>query len=118
MSLETIYGYWNPVPIMSVATAVALAMFLGLWIAYRRGWSGAGARRGAGSGGFDAFHARLARDFAPPVATRFWDGVSSAASSAAQGARKLYTGDGQTYALYILYYFIGLYLLDRIGNAL
>ena len=31
MSLEMIYGYWNPVPVMAVAVVVAAILFAALW---------------------------------------------------------------------------------------
>ena len=31
MSLEMIYGYWNPVPTMLIAIAISALLFLALW---------------------------------------------------------------------------------------
>ena len=36
MSLEMIYGYWNPVPVMSAAVAVSALLFGLLWLLRRR----------------------------------------------------------------------------------
>jgi hypothetical protein len=46
----------------------------------------------------------------PPFATAFWGGLTGATTSLAQRSRTLYTGNGQTYSLYILYYFLVLYI--------
>jgi hypothetical protein len=46
----------------------------------------------------------------PPVATAFWNGLTSATTGLAQNARMLYSGNAQTYNLYILCYFIVLYV--------
>ncbi|MGM0431681.1 MAG: proton-conducting transporter membrane subunit [Spirochaetota bacterium] len=42
--------------------------------------------------------------FLAPWATRFWNGLRSAAGLTGSMARRLYTGNGQTYALHILIY--------------
>ncbi len=49
------------------------------------------------------------RALTPPAATAFWGGLADATTSVAQRARMIYTGNGQAYNLYILYYFIFLY---------
>jgi hypothetical protein len=45
----------------------------------------------------------------PPLAAKFWDGVRDLALAAAANCRQIYTGNGQTYALYVLLYFLALY---------
>ena len=46
----------------------------------------------------------------PPIARKFWGGISLGALSLAGLTRRIYTGNGQTYALYVLYYFLALYV--------
>jgi hypothetical protein len=46
----------------------------------------------------------------PPIANLVWSGLTGATMAAAQRTRKIYTGDGQTYNLYMLYYFLLLYV--------
>ena len=41
----------------------------------------------------------------------FWNGVSAVTLGVADRARRIYTGNGQTYCLYILYYFVFLYII-------
>ena len=47
MSLETIYGYWNPMPVAVVALAAAAGLFALFWLIYRRAKAGAADRRGS-----------------------------------------------------------------------
>ena len=46
----------------------------------------------------------------PPWAIEFWGGLTTATVTLADRARVVYSGNGQTYNLYILYYFIALYV--------
>jgi formate hydrogenlyase subunit 3/multisubunit Na+/H+ antiporter MnhD subunit len=113
MSLEMIYGYWNPVPVMAVAVAVSVLLFGALWLLWRASWM---KRPGMASDtqrrplGFYAFYkptfARLTR----PLARNFWNGIGASATALAGGTSWIYTGDGQTYTLYVFYYFIVLYV--------
>ena len=105
MSLETIYGYWNPVPVMAVTVAAAALLFAVFWLMYR------GKRREIGDlDRFFAFHRALLARALPPVASRFWQGVSDGARAAAGSARMIYTGNGQTYALYVVFYILAIYI--------
>jgi hypothetical protein len=75
------------------------------WAIYRR------ARREDGNlARFIAYYRPMFRRAMPPVAILFWEGVAATASIAAGLLRKIYTGNGQTYALTVLFYFIALYL--------
>ncbi len=54
--------------------------------------------------------------FLTPWATRFWKRVLSVVRVVGSSTRRIYSGDGQTYALYVLLYAIVLMLLLRGGN--
>jgi formate hydrogenlyase subunit 3/multisubunit Na+/H+ antiporter MnhD subunit len=111
MSLEMIYGYWNPVPVMTFAVAASAVIFGALWLLQRGGnvtISNAGG--GSLSSGFYTFSKRAFTMLTPPWATAFWVGLAGTVCSIADRTRLLYTGNGQTYNLYILYYFLALYL--------
>ena len=107
MSLETIYGYWNPIPVMAITVAIAAVLFFVVWLRYIYGY------RRAPTTGVTVFYAfyqpglsRLLR----PVAIAFWRGISDLTLSAAGSVRQIYTGDGQTYCLYVLWYVIAIYV--------
>ncbi|MGH6761994.1 MAG: complex I subunit 5 family protein [Phyllobacterium sp.] len=114
MSLETIYGYWNPVPVMLGSVAIALFLFAAIWFYYQ--WqpelkpSPAGGSRAEI---YDFYRPGLG-GVLTPIAIMFWDGFSTVIDGAAELIRKIYTGNGQSYALYILYYFIALYLINSL----
>ena len=103
MSLEMIYGYWNPFPVMMFAVIVSAVLFGLFWLVRNAGWL----RERAD---VYRFFTAVFSTLTPPVAVAFWSGLSSATTSLAQGARKVYTGNAQAYNLYILYYFIVVYV--------
>jgi formate hydrogenlyase subunit 3/multisubunit Na+/H+ antiporter MnhD subunit len=112
MSLEMIYGTWNPVPVMAFAVIVS-ALLCGLfWLVQRSGWWAAianveiGGMRSSLYNGLKTVFTILT----PPWASAFWGGLAAATTASAERIRMLYTGNGQTYCLYILYYFLGLYV--------
>jgi formate hydrogenlyase subunit 3/multisubunit Na+/H+ antiporter MnhD subunit len=102
MSLEMIYGYWNPFPVMMFAVIISAILFGLFWLLRNAGWL----RRRAD---LYRFFTAVFTTLTPPVAVAFWSGLSSATTSIAQSARKIYTGNAQAYNLYILYYFVVLY---------
>ena len=106
MSLEMIYGYWNPFPVMMFAVIVSAVLFGLFWLARNAGWLQYGTRRA----GLYRFFTDIFTTLTPPVAIAFWDGLAGATTLLAQRARMIYTGNAQTYNLYILYYFIVVYV--------
>ncbi len=110
MSLEMIYGIWNPVPIMIVSLIVSAILF-GLFQVLRTGRSApnipvAGTVQSSFYDGYKSMIAALT----PPLASRFWTSRFWASLVVlTPRVRRLYTGNGQTYNLYILYYFLILY---------
>jgi formate hydrogenlyase subunit 3/multisubunit Na+/H+ antiporter MnhD subunit len=107
MSLEMIYGYGNPLPVMAFAVIVSAIIFGLFWLIRRAGWVFSS---GATPAGLRHFFVPVFTALTPPFATAFWDGLTAATASIAQRSRTLYTGNGQTYSLYILYYFLVLYV--------
>jgi formate hydrogenlyase subunit 3/multisubunit Na+/H+ antiporter MnhD subunit len=105
MSLEMIYGYWNPVPVMTFSVVVSAILFGLLWLLRRRG----SPRERAQTSVYDSFKTLFAA-LTPPFAILFWNGVATATATLALRIRTLYTGNGQTYNLYIVYYFIAIYV--------
>ena len=120
MSLEMIYGFWNPVPVMLSAVVVAVILFAIFWWLQRRSAiDGAGLRQNSGSSSWSAFYSfcqRVFATFTPSVAVAFWDTLTLATLALAARARHIYTGNAQTYCLCILYYFLALYAMGG-GHA-
>jgi hypothetical protein len=119
MSLEMIYGYWNPVPAMVIAVAMSAALFVAFWLLRRDGRiRSVGVRASAWSGmtpaGFYAFYKRVFATLTPSFATAFWGRLSAETITIAELTSRLYTGNGQTYSLYVLYYFIFIYSVSGI----
>ncbi|MBB3456053.1 formate hydrogenlyase subunit 3/multisubunit Na+/H+ antiporter MnhD subunit [Rhizobium sp. BK313] len=112
MSLETIYGYWNPVPIMAISVTVA-ALLLGLFLLIYR--SGRGRSVPVSTAHFYRFYRAAFAPLVTPVANFIWDGVCDLTIGMAGAVRRVYTGNGQTYALHVLYYVIAVYLLGTLG---
>jgi formate hydrogenlyase subunit 3/multisubunit Na+/H+ antiporter MnhD subunit len=112
MSLEMIYGYWNPLPVMAFAIIVSGILFGLFWLLQRSGWWRATANvesGGARSSLYEVFKTVFAM-LTPPWAGAVWGGLTAATTAAAERIRMIYTGNGQTYNLYILYYFLVLYI--------
>ena len=49
MSLEMIYGYWNPFPVMMLAVIVSAVLFGLFWLVRNAGWMRPGAARAGGT---------------------------------------------------------------------
>jgi NADH:ubiquinone oxidoreductase subunit 5 (subunit L)/multisubunit Na+/H+ antiporter MnhA subunit len=104
MSLESIYGFWNPTPVVLVVLAVAVVLFALFVLFYR-----SRRRKGTNVPGFFRFYRPILARTVPPFAMMFWRGVSHFALAAAGRIRRVYTGNAQTYALYVLGYFLAIY---------
>jgi formate hydrogenlyase subunit 3/multisubunit Na+/H+ antiporter MnhD subunit len=118
MSLELIYGHWNPVPTMAVAVAISVILFVAFWLLKRTDSIRSAGTRAAGwsdtAASFYAFYKSAFATLTPPLARAFWDCSSAGTMALAERTRKIYNGNGQTYSLYILYFFIVLYVASRV----
>src|SRR5262249_35315010 len=116
MSLEMIYGHWNPIPVMAIAVLASVILWSMLLLLRRAAWFASltartpGGQRAVAS---DLVFYPLFAVLTPPLAPAFWKGVSAATLGIADRARRIYTGNGQVYCMYILYYFIVLYIVCR-----
>ncbi|MDJ0806809.1 MAG: proton-conducting transporter membrane subunit [Gammaproteobacteria bacterium] len=59
---------------------------------------------------FFSFYEKALGPLLKPRATAFWDGVSEWSHTIGSTLRVLYTGNGQTYALYVLFYVVMIYI--------
>jgi len=107
MSLKTIYNYWDPTPVVIIVIIVAAILFGLFWATYRTHYDKSIAIPRFAR--FFFFYRLMLRRMVPPVANLFWSGVSDGVGNIAASLRKLYTGNGQTYAMYVLCYFLALY---------
>jgi formate hydrogenlyase subunit 3/multisubunit Na+/H+ antiporter MnhD subunit len=114
MSLEMIYGYWNPTPVMLLAIAVSAALFALLWFAQHSdiftAMTGPIKRNIPPAHRFYDFCKSAFGVLTPPWASTFWSEVATAIDNLALRTRTPYTGNGQTYLLYMLYYVMTLYV--------
>ena len=90
---------------MLVALATSAILFAVAWLLYRGDMLSSFTLDR-----FFAFWRGVIARLVPPIATRFWQGIADGARGSAAAVRLVYTGDGQTYALYVLLYFLALYL--------
>lgn len=107
MSLELIYAYWNPARAMAGAVGLAAIGAALMWVFYRWG------RRPSYSSGLSRFFRHYRSLLSPVLALRaepFWGAVSATVAGAADAARRVYSGNGQTYALQVLSYVLVLYV--------
>ena len=115
MSLQMIYGSWNPVPVMVFSVIISALLLALFWLLRRKGWSTSprsidNLGKGAARASFYDFTTSIFAMLTPPWASAFWSKLAVTIATVAQRARMLYTGNGQTYNLYILYYFLVLYV--------
>jgi formate hydrogenlyase subunit 3/multisubunit Na+/H+ antiporter MnhD subunit len=103
LSLELIYATWNPAPVMAFAVAVAAILFAVLWLVQRS------RPLGVASQSLYSFAQTVCAALTPPLALRFWSEVAAVAAFAAERSRRIYTGNGLTYNLAIVYYLLVLY---------
>lgn len=119
MSLEMIYGYWNPAPTMAVAVAISVTLFVAFWLLKRSDSIKSAATRATAwndtaVASFYAFYKSVFATLTPPLACAFWDALSAGTMALADRTRKIYNGDGQLYCLYILYFFVALYVASDV----
>lgn len=105
MSLELIYAYWNPVPVMAFAVTIAAILLGLLWLVHRSRPLDEITR------GIYGFAQAICAALTPPLARRLWSELIATTAFAAERSRRIYTGNGQLYNLYIVYYVLVLYAL-------
>ncbi len=121
------YGYWNPVVIMIVIAVIFIAVFLILigmnhnaqWVkqfnivfAAERPYK---PQTTHFAWNFFAPYRKAMGLIETPVATTFWNGVTDSLAGTAEFGRRLYTGNGQTYAVQVLFFVVAVYLIAMGG---
>jgi len=124
MTLESSLGYWNGTMIMIVVAGVFMVpllilLFLSRFIKIQKvkqfNIVFAAERPHAPEEthyayNFYSFYAKVMGPLIKPRATAFWDGISEWSHTLGSTLRVLYTGNGQTYALYVLFYVVMIYI--------
>ncbi|MEJ1991356.1 MAG: proton-conducting transporter membrane subunit [Maritimibacter sp.] len=123
------FGYWNPVAIMGVIGVIFVSVLLLLV------WMNHNAQRVkqfnivfSAERPFKPQTTHFAWNFfAPyrkalgfltlPVVTGFWNGVTDALHSTADFTRRIYSGNGQTYAVQVLFFVVATYFIAMGGAS-
>jgi formate hydrogenlyase subunit 3/multisubunit Na+/H+ antiporter MnhD subunit len=124
LTITSQYGYWAPIPIMLVVGAIFATLFLWLLFVNRKAqkvkqfnivfaaerpyrpetthfaWN------------FFAPYRKALGFLTQPHVTRFWTTLSEALHSGADLTRRIYTGNGQTYAIHLLAFVVVVFLLQ------
>jgi NADH:ubiquinone oxidoreductase subunit 5 (subunit L)/multisubunit Na+/H+ antiporter MnhA subunit len=120
------YGYWNPISIMVIVGVIFATLFAWLLFVNRRAqpvkqfnivFSGERPFRPETTHfawNFFAPYRKALGFLTTPAATRFWEGIADLLHSAGDLGRRLYTGNGQTYAYHLLAFVVAVYLI-RLG---
>ena len=119
------YGYWNPIAIMISVGVIFGTLFAWLLFVNRKAqkvkqfnivFSGERPFRPETTHfawNFFAPYRKALGFLVQPFATLFWNGVAELLHSVADLARRLYNGNGQTYAFHFFLFVILAYLLGR-----
>ena len=128
-TITSAFGYWNPVAIMAVIAAIFVAVFLLLL------WMNHNAQKVkqfnivfSAERPFKPQTTHFAWNFfAPyrkalgflvmPVVTTFWGAITDSLHSTAEFTRRIYTGNGQTYAVQVLFFVVATYLIAMGGAS-
>ena len=122
------YGYWNPVAIMLIVGVIFATLFVWLLFVNRRAqrvkqfnivYSAERPYRPETTHfawNFFAPYRKALGFLTAPLATRFWGAITDLLHSAGDLGRRIYTGNGQTYAYHLLLFVVAVYLL-RIGSG-
>ncbi|WP_223428526.1 proton-conducting transporter transmembrane domain-containing protein [Tateyamaria pelophila] len=105
-SLETIYGIWDPTPVMLTSIAAAAGL-MALWWGLSKVMGKSVRARAA------LVLARpLPQAATPRLAQAAWGAFVHGIEVLADGTRRIYTGNGQFYVLLVLAYFLVLYFMS------
>jgi hypothetical protein len=126
LTITSSFGYWSPISIMIVVGVIFTTLFAWLLFVNRKAqkvkqfnivyaaerpyrpetthfaWN------------FFAPYRKALGFLTQPLVTRFWEALTDLLHTAADLLRRLYTGDGQTYAIHLLAFVVAVYLL-RMG---
>jgi len=120
------YGYWNPVAIMIIVAVIFGTLFAWLLFVNRRAqkvkqfnivFAGERPYRPETTHfawNFFAPYRKALGFLVQPFATRFWEAITNILHTAGDLSRRLYNGNGQSYAFHLLAFVVMAYLM-RMG---
>ena len=123
------FGYWNPVAIFAVIVTVFVAVLLillgmnhnaqkvkqfNIVFSAERPFK---PQTTHFAWNFFAPYRKAMGLIEAPVVTTFWTGVTDAFAGTAEFGRRLYTGNGQTYAVHVLFFVVAVYLIAMGGAS-
>jgi NADH:ubiquinone oxidoreductase subunit 5 (subunit L)/multisubunit Na+/H+ antiporter MnhA subunit len=123
------FGYWNPVVIMVVISVIFVTLFLILLAKnhdavkvkqFNIVFSAERPFRPETTHyawNFFAPYRKAMGFMETPLVTRFWGGLTDGLAGAAEFGRRLYGGNGQTYAVQVLMFVVAVYLIAMGGMA-
>jgi formate hydrogenlyase subunit 3/multisubunit Na+/H+ antiporter MnhD subunit len=124
MTITSSFGYWSPVQIMIVIGVIFVSLFMWLLFVNRRaqpvkqfnmGYSAERPFRPETTHfawNFFAPYRKALGFLTQPLVTNFWCAITDLLHALADMLRKLYTGNGQTYAFHFLAFVVVVYLLQ------
>ncbi len=125
-AISSNFGYWNPISIMIIVGVIFMTLLGWLLLVNRKAqkvkqfnivYSAERPFRPETthySWNFFAPYRKAMGVFTQPLVTRFWDSMVDLLHSGADVTRRMYTGNGQTYAIHFLAFVVVVYLL-RMG---
>lgn len=123
LTITSDFGYWSPVSIMVIVGVIFATLFAWLLFVNRRAQPvkqfniAFAAERPYRpetthfAWNFFAPYRKALGFLAQPLVTRFWETVADLLHTVADLTRRIYTGNGQTYAIHLLAFVVGVYLL-------
>jgi len=123
LTITSNFGYWSPVSIMIIIAAIFGSLFAWLLFVNRKAqkvkqfniaFSAERPYRPETTHfawNFFAPYRKALGFLTQPFVTRFWESLTNFLHTSAEFARRLYTGNGQTYIIQLLGFVVGVYLL-------
>ena len=123
LTITSQYGYWSPISIMIVVGVIFMTLFAWLLFVNRRAqkvkqfnmvYAAERPHRPETTHfawNFFAPYRKALGFLTQPFVTRFWEGVSELLHGGADLARRIYSGNGQSYAIHLLAFVVVVYFV-------
>jgi formate hydrogenlyase subunit 3/multisubunit Na+/H+ antiporter MnhD subunit len=123
LTITSQFGYWSPIPIMIIIGVIFTTLFAWLLLVNRKAqkvkqfniaFSAERPYRPETTHfawNFFAPYRKALGFMTQPFVTRFWESLTDLLHTSAEILRRIYTGNGQTYAIHLLGFVVVVYLL-------